>query len=265
MMETNDVTEPDQSLPEQGWSDTSAGGLVHNPTRTQIYQTSAMRSRRRRILHETRRMIAERGLDGFSVRELCRNADIAQRTLYNAFQSKDRLVAIAIREAYEEVNSCLHYRTSPDTIEGIVDRLIAVNMRNFKARNYTRAVVSLYFSPSIDQDVWDSLRAMVFLNLNQWLDRIEREAWLAPWAKKEKVAGDIANLEYSIIADWAHGRIPDKDYVPQLIVGVLSYAAGVTRGQAQRDVLAMLDGIGQTGELPEQALPIYRPRATNRE
>lgn len=238
--------------------------LSANPDRQPVYSSASIEERRRRILLEARRMIAEVGIDGFSIRTLCKNADVAQRTLYNAFHSKDRLIALAIREAYEDVNRYMRYRTSPDTLEGIVNRLIAVNTRNLKAPNYTKAVVSLYFSPAISDDIWNALRAMAFLNLRKWLDRVAREGGLQPWISIEQAAADFANLEYSIINDWAVGRLSNEEYVPRLITSVLSHAVGVTRGDHQHKAMEMVQAIRDSGKLPEFPHPVYDPGASRR-
>ena len=106
--------------------------LAPHPERQLVYSSPLIQERRKRILHEARKMIAERGIERFSIRELCRRADVAQRTLYNAFHSKDRVIALAIREAYEDVNNALRNSTSAETLDGIIDRLVAVSRRNMK-------------------------------------------------------------------------------------------------------------------------------------
>jgi AcrR family transcriptional regulator len=230
--------------------------LAPHPEKQLVYSSTLIHERRQRILHETRKMIAEEGIEKFSIRTLCRRADVAHRTLYNAFHSKDRLIALAIRETYEGVNSYIRYRTSADTIEGIVDRLIAVNGRNLKARNYTRAVTAIYFSPNTSKDVWDALRDMVFLNLRQWLDRVARDGELQPWANVEDVAGNFANIEYAAINDWACGRIDDEDYLRHLITSMLTLAAGATRGETHAKANHMLEEIARTGAVPEFPKPV---------
>ena len=233
--------------------------LAPHPEKQLVYSSSMIHERRQRILHETRKMIVEDGIDKFSIRTLCRRADVAQRTLYNAFHSKDRLIALAIRETYEGVNSYIRYRTSADTIEGIVDRLISVNRRNLKARNYTQAVTSIYFSPNTSKDVWNALRDMVFLNLRQWLDRVAADGELQPWVRLEEVGGSFANIEYAAINDWACGRIADEAYLRHLITAMLSLASGVTRGDTQAKANQMLEEIARTGELPEFPKPVLSP------
>jgi AcrR family transcriptional regulator len=233
--------------------------LNPNPEREPVYSSTSIQQRRQRILAEARRMIAKVGIAGFSIRTLCANADVAQRTLYNAFHSKDRLIALAIREAYEDVNRHLMYRTSPETLEGIIDRLIAVNTRNLKARNYTKAVVSLYFSPNISEDIWNALRAMVFLNLRQWLDQLDRSGGLQDWINVDEAAGDFANIEYATINDWAVGRLSDEDYVRRLVLAVLSHTIGITTGPARDEAIAMARAIRETNSLPEFRKPVFRP------
>ena len=233
--------------------------LALHPDKKLVYSSPTIHARRRRVLKEARKMIATLGLEGFSIRALCKQAEVAQRTLYYAFQNKDRIIALAIREAYEDVNRYMRYRTSADTLAGMVDRLIAVNRRNLKARNYTRAVTAIYFAPDISQDVWNALREMVFINLRQWLDRIAQDGDLEDWVNVDALAGDIANIEFSTINDWAQGRLDDEGYIVRLITAVLSITAGVTRGATHAQAIEMLRNIRATGEVPAFPKPVYAP------
>lgn len=235
--------------------------LALHPEKKLVYSSPTIHARRRRVLKEARKMIAEHGLEGFSIRALCKQAGVAQRTLYYAFQNKDRIIALAIREAYEDVNRYMRYRTSADTLVGIIDRLIAVNRRNLKARNYTRAVTAIYFAPNISADVWNALREMVFTNLRQWLDRMVRDGEIQDWVDVDALASDIANIEYSTINDWAQGRLDDDRYIVRLITAVLSMTAGVTRGATHTEAIEMLRTIRTTGQVPEFPKPVYVPPA----
>ena len=131
--------------------------LVANPNKSLSYSSEQIIDRRRRLLTEARRMIAEGGLESFSIRKLCQRADVAQRTFYNAYESKDRLIALAIREAYDDFQKFISYRTDPTTLEGVIDRTLSTNRRNFKVRNYTKAIVSIYFSPTTSDDIWRTI------------------------------------------------------------------------------------------------------------
>ena len=235
------------------------GELSSHPEKQLVYSSPSIHERRRRILREARKLLAEGGLEKFSIRQLCKRADVAQRTLYNAFYNRDRIMALAIREAYEDVNRYMRYRTSAETMEGIVDRLISVNTRNLRARNYTQAVAAIYFSSAASHDIWIAMREMVDINLRQWLDRLVREDLLEDWVRVDELANEIANIEYATINDWAQGRIPDEDYVRRLITGVLTHVVGALKGEDKATALSMLRQIRTTGQLPEFPKPVYDP------
>jgi AcrR family transcriptional regulator len=240
-------------------STTNSSELSAHPDKQLVYSSPSIHERRRRILREARRLLAESGLEKFSIRTLSKRADVAQRTLYNAFHNRDRIMALAIQEAYDDVNRYMRYRTSAETVEGIVDRLISVNTRNLRARNYTQAVAAIFFAPTGSADIWLAMRQMVDTNLRQWLDRLVRENLLEDWVDVDEFAHEIANLEYATINDWAQGRIPDDQYVPRLITGVLTHAAGAVRGEDRETALKMLREIRSTGKLPEFPKPVYTP------
>lgn len=233
--------------------------LTAHPEKQLVYSSPSIHERRRRILREARRLLAESGLEKFSIRTLSKRADVAQRTLYNAFHNRDRIMALAIQEAYDDVNRYMRYRTSAETVEGIVDRLISVNTRNLRARNYTKAVAAIFFAPASSPDIWVAMRQMVDTNLRQWLDRLVRENLLEDWVNVDEFAHEIANIEYATINDWAQERIPDDQYVKRLITGVLTHAVGAIQGEDRDTALRMLQTIRQTGELPEFPKPVYQP------
>lgn len=218
--------------------------------RSPTYQSLAMSERRRKILRTARRLIATNGIDNFGLRELCKEAGVALKTLYNTFYSKDRLIAVAIREVYVEIEEKADYLNPATTIEGIIERLIAVNQRNFKARNYTLAVTSLYFGINTPKVVWETLQALSFRNLKQWVIHTKEIGEFYDWVDADDLAHDIVNLEFSVINDWATKRISDKQYLPRLVLAVLSHAAGVTRGATLESVNRLIQQIYETGELP---------------
>src|SRR3546814_18334025 len=65
--------------------------------------SAAMFARRRRILHEARRMMSEGGIDGLGMRELAERSGVSLRTLYTAFGSMEELIAAALRSEERRV------------------------------------------------------------------------------------------------------------------------------------------------------------------
>lgn len=228
---------------------------------TLVYASPLIQERRRRILKETRRLIAQKGLANFSVRELCRQADIAQRTLYNHFSSKERAAAIAIKEAFDEIRYHVHFKTEATTIEGMIDRAIAINTRNLRAKNYALAVVTIYFSPSTTDDVWEVLQHMGTAGITVLLESLAAGGQIEPWADIEEVALTFSNTSFAIINEWCLGRVSDGAYIRRVVDALLLLLCGVCRGEARETAMRTLAEIRRTGELPSFPKPTYRFKA----
>lgn len=238
---------------------TSYGGgdLAPHPDKPLLYFSPMIIARRRRLLKETRHMIAEGGLEAFSIRKLCREAGVAQRTLYNAFQNKDRLIALAIREAFDEYQAYVQAGSDAGSLSGLLSRTIAINRRNFRVRNYTKTICALYFAPSTPRDVWQTLQNMSLTGNRAWLDRHRGD--LQPWIDVATFADTLASAQYSTINDWCLGRLSDADYLPRLAETMLILFVGALRGAIAEEAQGYLESIRRTGDIAAFVTPIADP------
>ena len=225
----------------------SRGELAPHPEKPLLYFSPMIIARRRRLLKETRHMIAEDGIDGFSIRKLCQRAGVAQRTLYNAFQNKDRLLALAIREAFDEYQAYVQAGSDPDSLGGLLSRTIAINRRNFRVRNYTRAVCALYFAPTTPRDVWQTLQDMSLTANRAWLER--RRGDLQHWIDLDHFADTLASVQYSTINDWCLARLSDADYLPRLAENMLVVLVGAFGGAAADEARDYLETLRRDGDV----------------
>lgn len=191
-------------------------------------------------MDETRQLIAERGFDGFSMRELGLRAGVAQRTLYNAFENKDHLIALAVKEAYEQVVARMTYRNPAETLEGVVERLVRVHSVNKSVKNYVRALMAVYFSSAVAEALRVTVHRISADNYRLWLIEARRRRALQPWVDIEIGADTLARLEYATLHEWAEGRLTDDDFIPRLLSAVLTLAAGMMRGEALKAIDALL-------------------------
>lgn len=247
-------TADDPALP-----DDKRSVLDAHPDKPLLYSSPLILDRRRRLLREARHMIAECGIENFSVRKLCQRAEVAQRTLYNAFHNKDRVIALAIREAYDEFNAYVRYRTDQYTLPGMIDRTISINRRNFRVRNYTRAVVAIYFGPTTPRDVWETLRDMSVNTIHEWLVVMQGRDELQSWVSIDHFATTMANLQYSVINDWGLGRLTDEEYLLRLAESMLLLVIGAVRGVVRDQAETYLVELRRTGKLPDFPSAIWSP------
>jgi AcrR family transcriptional regulator len=233
--------------------------LNAHPEKQLLYSSPLILARRRRLLREARHMIAEDGLENFSVRKLCMRAEVAQRTLYNAFHNKDRVIALAIREAYDEFNVNVHYKTDRNTLFGVLDRTISINRRNFRVRNYTKAVVAIYFGPSTPRDVWETLQDMSLGRIIEWLQHERAAGHVEEWVDERRFADAMANLQYGTINDWCLGRLSDDEYLPRLMENMLLLIIGSMTGEVRAEAKTYLEDLRRTGKVPEFPNAVYAP------
>lgn len=207
---------------------------------TPIYDSALMHERRQRILKETRRVIEENGIENLSMRELCKRADVAQRTLYNAFGSKDRIVGLAIQDNYLEQVSRMKFTTAADTMDGVMDRLARVCMHFGRQRNYLKAVMDLYFSPTAHKDTINMMRELSYANVRPWLDQLELRKQLNTSLTREQIEGDMTDLAFSVMRKWTIGEIGVARMAEEAVRGFLVLTVGATTGEAQTRALHTL-------------------------
>lgn len=204
------------------------------------YSSPAILDRRRRILEETRSLIAEQGIGDFSMHELCKRAGVAKRTLYNAFQTRERLIGVAIQEYFTDYLTRINYRSPAGTLQRNVERIVAVIRRNRKIRNYIRAIMAIYFSAEVNPDLWQTMHRMGTGPNLELIGRLQARRQLQPWVDPQQLADDIVRYEYATINEWARGQIDDEEIIPRLVLSYLTFMAGATRGSARTEVMAMI-------------------------
>lgn len=224
-----------------------------------IYSSPAIHERRRRILDETRKMIAERGLSDFSMDEIGQRAGVAKRTLYNAFQTKERMIAIAIHEYFQSYLTHIPFTAPVGSMQRNVERLIFMIRRDLQIRNYVGAIVSIYFSADSDSDIWKTMHAMSVEPNLQWIMPLKAKRQLQPWVDPETLADDLVRIAYATLNDWRRKRIDDDKVMVQFVCACLTVAAGATRGAARKEIEEML------GRFHTEGIPAAPNPARNRQ
>lgn len=174
-------------------------------------------------------------------------AGVAKRTLYNAFQTRERMIAAAIQEYFERFVQRIRYTNPSGTLMHNIERMVMVINRNRQIRNYIRAIMALYFSPEADPEIWEAMHGMATVPTLEWTQSLHAKRHLQPWAQPGPLADDIVRLEYAIINAWAQGHIGDEQIISQLLRSYLTFVAGATKGSARREAEGLLAEIATHG------------------
>jgi AcrR family transcriptional regulator len=173
------------------------------------YGSALMFDRRQRILSQAQAMLDELGVDGFTIRELSRRADVAQRTLYNVFGSKEDIVACAIEQHYAGLLSRLPPPPPAEDIEGYLYRIDTLVDITIGLKRYATAMVGVFFSPSVDRRIHDTLRRISEGGSVAWVGEAAKSDFLVKSKPSdlEHLSTLLVNVGYANITDWAAGRI----------------------------------------------------------
>ncbi|MCX7864283.1 MAG: TetR/AcrR family transcriptional regulator [Novosphingobium sp.] len=217
------------------------------------YASPSIIARRNRILDETRKMIGEVGIANLSMDDVARRADVAKRTLYNAFQSKEHLIATAISKYFEDYASKIDYSTEEATLERMVERLAIVARRNMKIRNYSRALMNIYFSSDVDPEIRQAIHDIASKSHEPWILELDRSRQLQPWVDAEVLIADLVRVRYAVAHAWAEGLLPHDGLTFELLRCFFTYMAGATTGRTRREICKLLANLDDHPMLREQS------------
>lgn len=215
--------------------------------RPQTYASPAILARRRRILAETRKMLAEEGISALSMAEIGKRSGVAKRTLYNAFQTREGLVSAAINEYFIEFIALLEEGADAGTMDHAVDRLVAVCDRIQILRNYVGAVMTIYFGADTEKSIVATIRHLSQEAHRGWAETIDAQNQFNPWIDTAQLTSAVTLMEFGTLNDWCHGRLPPENIGYRVVVNYLTLMAGATRGKTRRDIEAKLRDIAENG------------------
>ncbi len=213
------------------------------PRKRRPYASPLIAERRHRILKQTLALIAEKGVDGFTLRQLSMRAEVAPKTLYNAFGDKETLIARAIDYYLDNQSETL----PPVDLRNIDDIIAQLDgrCRDFIGkREWVRATNLLYFSFTIDDRIYQSLRSMALLYLHPCLELFARSGDLEDWVPVETVESQFASTVHGITHDWLMGRLPDAQFPDAVNYSLISAMVPLVREELRQTLIVRLRGLG---------------------
>jgi len=197
---------------------------------TRAYASKRMQDRRRKVLATTRAVIAERGLDGFTMRQIADRAGVATATLFNNFQSREALVSQAVLDTFVVARED-GTTDKPESFEALEAYVRWTAREIIGLGRYVDAVVAAYFSRAVPNPIRDILRHEAEAPYLHFLGWLAREHMLLPETEIGFAAHTISSHVFSQMHAWSIGEIADRDLSPTLLKGVMS----IVRGHLTRD------------------------------
>lgn len=222
-----------------------------------VYSSPRIFERRRRILWTARDLVAKHGYDGFSIRELCKQAGVAPHTVYKAFDSKERVVALSIRQYFLSFIEKREFVYDQASLQGVIERLIVSDLHMHDARAFVSAIVAIYFSQTADEDLQVASRMNIIVTLQPWAEAVRERGHLRIGITVDDFVHDIVGLLFDVSLDWCRGKITDVDFITEKLRMTLTYASGATRGAGRKEIdLYLTDLLGKRRLINEIQLRI---------
>ena len=184
---------------------------------------------RERILQAARRLLAEKGYEATTTRDIAEAAQIASGTLFNYFATKEAIVACLAGDA--AADALAEADPSGETLEEDLFAVIALSLRKLKPlRKHLPALLETALSPlavGTSDDGSSALR----------VNHLETVAALAAKHAFGQLPATALQLYWTlytgVLAFWANDKSPKQEDTLALIDDSLTMFVGWLRAQAQ--------------------------------
>ena len=186
------------------------------------YDSAVMQGRRARILTEAQALLSEVGIEAFTINELSRRAEVAQRTLYRNLGSREDIIARAITAHYDGLLAGIP-PFKGRTLQDYLERARTMGSFVVGLRSYASAMVAVYFSPTVDRRIFDGLRAIALRGYGNIFEDAAEAGIFRKLNAGERlmVAHRMPYSSYGLVSDWAAGRLTDEQYMARVPVSFL--------------------------------------------
>ena len=185
---------------------------------------------RERILQATRRLLAEKGYDATTTRDIAEAAQIASGTLFNYFPTKDAIVSVLVSEAVADTSA--EASSGGHTLEEDLFAVVASGLRKLKPlRKHLPALLETALSPLAIAPPDDAsalrvahLEAVAALASRHGLGQLPPMALQLYWT-----------LYTGVLVFWANDKSPKQEDTLALVDDSLNMFVGWLRAHGRAD------------------------------
>ena len=195
--------------------------------------------RRARILDAARRLVAERGYDCLTMRELARVANVAVPTLYNLFGSKDAILVAELEASAVRIAAQV---TPPgDGFFAGAIALVEGGMRMIEdAPEFHRAVMRAFLTSPDIAPMRQRMESGYIAMMASRLAAAKAAGQLVDWAEPMIVSRHMFWQFMTAFIGWGMGELDLASFRAVALSGICHVLAGVSRGAFAADVEARI-------------------------
>ena len=187
-------------------------------------------ARRASIMETARQMIADKGYESITIRELAAACRVSVPTLYNQFGGKDQLLAAAIEDHFVGDPDQVKIKTNLNGLERIFAILDFITSQFLQAPDFHRRLLEAFGALDSMQQVQRSITASLAHEIGQELDAMQARSELESWADTQLLAGQVTTTFISSTIVWGSGGIKENQLTAAVQYGTGLVLAGVVTG-----------------------------------
>jgi AcrR family transcriptional regulator len=193
------------------------------------------RARRSAILAAIRKLIADEGCDGVTVRRIAECSGHAVQTIYNLVGPRETAITEAIREYSAYVGMTFFDPSNPEAAADVIDHQLLSIERN---PEFCRQVCLMYFTDS--RHIFYAFRDSQIRRLDALLRRQQQIGVLRKTADLRGTATQLMVYSGALMVEWADREFSLEELRRRLYAGYATIFAGVidTAGEPLRAALA---------------------------
>jgi len=190
--------------------------------------------RRARILAAARRLVAEHGFDGLTMRELARASRVSVPTLYNLFGGKHAILVGELEETFARVDAVMRAARGAGFVERMLAACEAANADLLSEPRYARSQVHLMLTSPETAALRRDLSRRYVAMMTEALREAQTAGEIVDFVDPEAVAERCYAHYVATMVDWALGDLDDEEFRTATVLGPCLMFLGIARGAAAR-------------------------------
>jgi AcrR family transcriptional regulator len=195
-----------------------------------------MAERRRRILAAARTLVARRGYEALTMRELARASRVTVPTLYNLIGGKEAVLAAAVEEQTARFVAAVAQRAPASPAGRLLAVVEACTRELLALPAYYRSLLLLLYRAEAAGRVRRRIDRALGGELAAALDALAASGELAAWAERPALLRSLRTVLSANALAWAAGGLAGDAFAAAASYDTCLLLAAVTRGAAQREL-----------------------------
>jgi AcrR family transcriptional regulator len=196
-----------------------------------------MAERRRRILAAARSIVAARGYEALTMRELARASRVTVPTLYNLIGGKEAVLAAAVEEQTARFLARVERRRGASPAARLLAVIEACTRELLALPAYYRTLLRVLYAADAARPVRARVDAALGGELAAALDAIAAGGELEGWVERRALLASLRTQLGASALAWAVGGLDDARFPAVATHQACLTLLGVTKGRSQAALL----------------------------